>query len=303
MERRKIGSLDVSVVGLGCNNFGRRLDAEATAKVLHSAIDSGVTFFDTADIYGGTLSETYMGQAMAGKWDRVVLATKFGMEIDAEKKGAAPEYVRRACEDSLRRLQTGCIDLYQLHRPDPDVPIADTLGALSELVAEGKIREIGCSNFSVEHLRDVERSVPEGGRGFVSVQNHYSLFHREPEQGVLAECARQRLGFLPYFPLASGLLSGKYRKGQPIPEGTRIQVGSDWLNDRNLDIVEGLIAFAGGHGHTILELATSWLAAQPSVASVISGATKPDQVIANAKAADWKLTPAELSEVDKIMSG
>ncbi len=301
METRKIGSLDVTVVGLGCNNFGRRLDAAATARVLHAAIEAGVTFFDTADIYGGTLSETYMGQAMAGRWSEVVLATKVGMEVDEKRKGARPEYVRQAAEESLTRLRTERIDLYQLHRPDPDVPIAETLGALAELVKEGKVREIGCSNFSVGQLQEAEAAVKSGSARFASVQNQYSLFRREPEQGVLQECVRQGIGFLPYFPLASGLLSAKYRKGQPIPEGTRIQSGSDWLTDENLDIVERLSAFASDHGHSLLELAISWLAAQPAVSSVIAGATKPEQVAANANGASWKLTPEDLKAIDGLL--
>ena len=223
METRKIGSLDVSLVGLGCNNFGGRLDAAATAQVLNAAIDAGISFFDTADIYGKTLSEEYMGQAMSGRWDEVVLATKFGMEVSPEKKGAHPTYIKQAVEDSLRRLKTDRIDLYQLHRADPEVPIADTLGALEELRVAGKIREFGCSNFDVAQLQEAEAAVKPGAAKFMSVQNEYSMLKREPEKGVLAECVRQGVGFLPYFPLASGLLSGKYRAGTPIPSGTRIQ--------------------------------------------------------------------------------
>jgi aryl-alcohol dehydrogenase-like predicted oxidoreductase len=300
MERRRIGSLSVSVVGLGCNNFGRRIDEAATRQVVDAALDSGIDFFDTADIYGGTKSEEFLGRVLKGRRDRVVLATKFGMEVDAERKGAHPAYVRQAAEDSLRRLQTDHIDLYQLHTPDPTVPIADTLGALDQLVQAGKVREIGCSNFSVEQLREAERAA--GGAKFVSVQNEYSLFRRAPEEGVLAECERQGIAFLPYFPLASGLLSGKYRKGQPIPEGTRIQAGSDWLTEKNLDIVEELIRFAESKGHTVLELAVSWLASHPVVASVIAGATRPEQAQSNATSANWKLSPEDLEEIDQIMA-
>ncbi|MBD0319837.1 MAG: aldo/keto reductase, partial [Gemmatimonadetes bacterium] len=207
MDTRKIGSLDVSVVGLGCNNFGSRLDAEATRAVVHAALDAGVTLLDTADIYGGDgRSEEYLGRALGSRRDDVVLATKFGMKLDDRRQGAHPDYVRRAVEDSLRRLNTDRIDLYQLHTPDPTVPIADTLGALDELVRAGKVREIGCSNFSADQLREARDAAP--GARFASVQNEYSLFHRDPERGVLDECRAQGLAFIPYFPLASGLLTG-----------------------------------------------------------------------------------------------
>ncbi|HEX7008393.1 MAG TPA: aldo/keto reductase, partial [Phycisphaeraceae bacterium] len=208
MQTRRIGSLEVSVVGLGCNNFGRRLDADATAQVVHAALDAGITFFDTADIYGGTLSETYLGKALDKRRDEVVIATKFGMEVDPQRKGAHPRYVRQAVEDSLRRLGTDYIDLYQLHTPDPEVPIADTLGVLDELVKSGKVREIGCSNFSAQQLEEAQAAVRPGAARFVSVQNEYSLLHREPEQAVLPACERLGLAFIPYFPLANGLLTG-----------------------------------------------------------------------------------------------
>ncbi|AIE84089.1 aldo/keto reductase [Fimbriimonas ginsengisoli] len=301
MERRRIGSLEVSLVGLGCNNFGRRVDEAGTKRVVDAAIAAGVDFFDTADIYGGTKSEEFLGSVLKGRRHQVVLATKFGMEVDPDRKGAHPVYIRQAAEDSLRRLQTDHIDLYQLHTPDPTVPIADTLGALDELVQAGKVREIGCSNFSVAQLREAEAAAGSGAR-FVSVQNEYSLFRRDPEEGVLAECERQGLAFLPFFPLASGLLTGKYRKGHAIPEGTRIQAGSAWLTEANLDKVEGLIRFAESKGHSLLELAFSWLASKPVIASVIAGATRPEQVDANSTAADWKLAPEELAEIDRIMA-
>ncbi|HEX2644963.1 MAG TPA: aldo/keto reductase, partial [Thermoanaerobaculia bacterium] len=246
MEKRRIGSFEVSVVGLGCNNFGARLDAAATAEVAHAALDAGINFFDTADIYGGTKSEEFLGRALKDRRHEVVLATKFGMEVDPQRKGARPEYVRQAVEDSLRRLATDHIDLYQLHRPDPTVPIADTLGALDELVKAGKVREIGCSNFDPGQLDEAEAvSRKAGAARFVSVQNEYSLLHREPEKGVLAACERLGLAFLPFFPLSSGLLTGKYRKGQPVPSGSRLGEGrySRLLNDENLDKVEKLIAF------------------------------------------------------------
>jgi aryl-alcohol dehydrogenase-like predicted oxidoreductase len=304
MEMRRIGSLAVSAVGLGCNNFGWRLDAGATAAVVDAALAAGINFLDTADIYGGTRSEEYLGQALAGRRDQVVLATKFGMKVDEQKQGARPDYVRRAVEDSLRRLKTDRIDLYQLHQPDPAVPIADTLAALDELVKAGLVREIGCSNFSAAHLCEAHAAVPEGAARFVSVQNEYSLLQREPEREVLAECERLGLAFLPYFPLASGLLTGKYRRGRPPPRGSRIEAGGrfgDLLAEPNLEVVEKLIAFAEARGRTLLELAISWLLSRPQVASVIAGATSPEQVATNAKAAGWRLTPAELAEIDTIV--
>lgn len=305
METRRIGSLDVSGIGLGCNNFGWRLDYDRTVAVVDAALDAGINFLDTADIYGGTESEEFLGRALEGRRDKVVLATKFGMKVDEKRQGAKPDYVRRACEDSLRRLRTDRIDLYQLHQPDPQTPIADTLGALDELVKSGKVREIGCSNFSVAQLREakaVTGGEKEGRAPFVSVQNQYSLLHRDPEAEVLPECAREGLDFLPFFPLASGMLTGKYRRGQPPPEGTRLakKSASSFLNDRNLDVVEELIAFAAFRGHSLLELAFSWLLSHSAVASVIAGATSPEQVRGNVKAAAWHLTPADLAEVDKL---
>jgi len=300
MKTRSLGSLQVSIVGLGCNNFGGRIDEAATQAVVDAALDAGINFFDTADIYGGTRSEEFLGRALGKRRGAILIATKFGIKIDDERPGGAkPAYIRRAVEDSLRRLGTDYIDLYQIHRPDTETPIADTLETLTALVAEGKVREIGCSNFSVAQLREAA-AVP--GARFVSVQNEYSLFRREPESdGVLAECAATHTGFLPYFPLASGLLTGKYRKGHPLPEGTRIQADSKWLTEENLARVEALTAFAEAHGHTLLELAISWLLAKSAVSSVIAGATKPEQVHANARAARWELTAAELTELDTLL--
>ena len=306
MDTRRIGSLTVSVVGIGCNNFGIRLDASGTAAVVNAALDAGVNFFDTADIYGRTQSEVLLGRALGARRRDVVVATKFGMKVDDTKRGAKPAYVRQACEDSLRRLGTDYIDLYQLHEPDPTVPIADTLGALDELVKAGKVREIGCSNFSVEQIREAEGAVKPGAARFVSVQNRYSLLHREPEEdGVLAECERRGLAFLPFFPLESGLLTGKVRRGQPVPAGSRLteeRYSGRFLDDRRVDTVEELIADAGGRGHTVLDLAFGWLLAHAPVASVIAGATKPEQVRANVAAASaWRLGEAELAEVDAVM--
>jgi len=303
METRRIGALEVPVVGLGCNNFGGRLDAGETESVVDAALDAGVNFLDTADIYGKTQSEVYLGRALKGRRDRVILATKLGMKVDEQRRGARPEYVRQACEDSLRRLDTDYIDLYQLHTPDPSVPIADTLGALDELVQAGKVREIGCSNFDRQELREAEEAVKPGGARFVSVQNEYSMIHREPERGVLETCERLGIAFIPYFPLASGLLTGKYRRGQPVPQGARLTEGrfAGVRSGENLERVERLVAFAEARGHTILELAFSWLLTRPAVASVIAGATRPEQVRANAAAAGWRLSSEDVAELDGIL--
>ncbi len=304
METRNIGSLEVSLVGLGCNNFGMRLDYERTLAVVDAALDAGINFFDTADIYGGTRSEEFLGRALQGRRDRVVLATKFGMRIDDQRQGAKPDYVRRAVEDSLRRLSTDRIDLYQLHTPDAETPIAETLAVLDELVRSGKVREIGCSNFSVPQLREAEAAVREGAARFMSVQNEFSLLHRDPEKDVLPECERKGLAFLPYFPLSSGVLTGKYRQGQPLPENTRLttneRTASRFLNERNQEIAEALARFADAQGHTLLELAFSWLASHRVVASVIAGATSLEQIHANAAAVSWRLTPEDLAEIDRI---
>jgi aryl-alcohol dehydrogenase-like predicted oxidoreductase len=306
METRTIGSLKVSVVGLGCNNFGRRLDAARTAEVVHACLDNGINFFDTADVYGSGQSETYIGQALreSGRRGEAIIASKFGNTMEGQGHGAHPDYIKKAVEASLRRLETDHIDLYQLHVPDPEVPIADTLGALNDLVKAGKVREIGSSNFSAQQIREAEEAVKPGAARFRSVQNRYSILHREPEFGVLDECEKHGLGFLPYFPLESGLLTGKVRQGR-APEGTRLAesgTASRFLTDHNVAVAEQLIQFAEGRGHTILELAFGWLLARPVVASVIAGATKPEQVKANAGAAGWKLTDADLAEVESIVS-
>ena len=308
MDSRRIASLEVSVVGLGCNNFGSRLDATATAAVVDAALDAGITFFDTADLYGEGASEEFLGRALGGRRRDVVVATKFGHARSPFGSGARPEHVRRALEGSLRRLGTDYVDLYWLHQPDPATPIADTLGALDALVREGKVREIGCSQFSAAQLREAsEASARSGGTRFAGVQNEYSLLHREPEaDGVLAECDRLGVAFVPFFPLASGLLTGKYRRGAPAPAGSRLGGGgryAELLSERNLETVEGLIALAESHRRTVLELAVSWLLARPAVASVIAGATRPEQVRANAAAAAWRLADADLAAVDEIVPG
>jgi aryl-alcohol dehydrogenase-like predicted oxidoreductase len=303
VETRKVGSLPVTVVGIGCNNFGSRIDEKRSHEVVNAALDAGINFFDTADMYANGKSEELLGQALGRRRSDVIIATKFGQVMEGHGRGARPEYIRKAFQASLRRLNTDYIDLYQLHLPDPDVPIAETLGALDELVKAGQVREIGCSNFSAEQLREAEAasSARPGSARFVSVQNEYSLLHREPEDAVLAECKRQALAFLPFFPLKSGLLTGKYRKGKPIPEGTRVAKFERYrqlLTDENLDKVESLIDFAESRGHTLLELAFSWLLAHGVVTSVIAGATSAQQVRDNAGAATWKLTAGDLEEID-----
>jgi aryl-alcohol dehydrogenase-like predicted oxidoreductase len=306
MEKRSIGSLSVSLVGLGCNNFGMRLDQARTSEVVAAALDAGINFFDTADVYGGTRSEEFLGKALGSKRSAVVVATKFGIPLDEQRKGGArPEYIRRAVEDSLKRLGTDYIDLYQLHRPDPDVPIADTLGALTELVSTGKVREIGCSNFSVEQLKEAHAAVRPGAARFSSVQNEYSLLERAPERGVLATAAELGLAFLPYFPLASGLLSGKYGKGKPAPTNTRLSAPDSplrgrFLSDDKLARAERLAVFAEARNHSLLELAFSWLAARSPVASIIAGATSPEQIRSNVNAVGWKLSADELREIDRL---
>jgi aryl-alcohol dehydrogenase-like predicted oxidoreductase len=308
VEKRKIGTLEVSVVGVGCNNFGMRIDKTRTEEVINAALDEGINFFDTADMYASGRSEELIGRFLIGGGHRsdVIIATKFGNDMPGQGRGARPEYVRQAFEASLKRLRTDYIDVYQQHVPDPDIPIEETLGALDELVQAGKVREIGCSNFSAQQIREAQAAAARGpgSARFVSVQNEYSLLHREPEEGVLAECERQGLAFLPFFPLKSGLLTGKYRKGQPIPEDTRVAKYERYrklLTDENLDKVEVLIEYAESRGHTILELAFSWLLAHRVIASVIAGASSAQQVSANAAAAGWKLTPADLQEIDALL--
>jgi aryl-alcohol dehydrogenase-like predicted oxidoreductase len=304
MRTRRIGSLDVSVVGLGCNNFGGRLDYDSSAAVVHAALDAGITLFDTADVYGGTHSEEFLGRALGSHRNDVVVATKFGMQVDPERKGAQPDYVHRALEASLRRLHTEHVDLYQLHVPDPHTPIADTLAALDDCVRTGKVLEIGCSNFTVAQLREAEAAVVGQAARFVSVQNEFSLLRRSAAHDVLAECERTGLAFVPYFPLASGVLTGKYRRGQPPPPSTRlsgVKPNEGPLSDDNLAVVERLTAFAEHRGRSMVELAIAWIAAHRPVASVIAGATSPAQVRANTAAADWMLDDNDLAEIDRVL--
>ena len=306
MQTRKIGSLEVSVVGVGCNNFGMRIDEARTKEVIEGALGSGVNFLDTADTYANGRSEELVGRLLGDRRSEVIIATKFGQAMPGQGSGARPEYVKKAFEASLRRLRTDYVDLYQLHIPDSQVPIAETLGALNELVKAGTVKEIGCSNFSAQQLREAAAAATRlRSARFVSVQNEYSLLDREPEAQVLGECARQGIAFLPYFPLKSGLLTGKYRKGQPIPEDTRVAKFERYrklLTEDNLDKVERLIDYAQSHGHSILDLAISWLLAHPLVASVIAGASSAEQVRANVNAANWELTEADLNEIDVLLS-
>ncbi len=301
MKTRALGSLQVSEVGVGCNNFGTRLDQERATAVVNAALESGINFFDTADIYGATKSEVFLGAALKGRRDQVIVASKFGMPIDDTHFGASPDYVRLACEESLRRLDTDYIDLYQLHYPDEKTPLADTLGALAELVAAGKVREIGCSNFSAAQLREAKIAAGEGP-AFVSVQNQYSLLDRSPERdGVLEACDELAMGFLPFYPLANGLLTGKVRPGQPIPDGTRLskmapERSAHWLSDELRARVGTLLEYADTANTSILTFAFSWLLHHPEVSSVIAGASSPEQVRANAA------SPGELSDnvVDEL---
>ena len=302
MDTRRIGSLEVSVIGLGTNNFGFFMEAGAVQPVVDAAIEAGVTFFDTADSY--LQSEARLGSALGRRRDQVVIGTKFGSPVDGGLGGAAPDYVRAAVERSLGQLGTDRIDLYQLHRPDPETPIAETLGALDDLVREGKVREIGCSNFSADQLREAEAGARRDGARFVTVQNQWSLVHREDESDAVAECERLGIGYLPYYPLANGLLSGKYARDEVAPAGTRLAHfgpgAGGMLSDSNFDIVDAASAWAAARGRTVLDLALAWLAAKPVVASVIAGATTAGQVRANAEAGAWVLTADEVAEVDAL---
>jgi aryl-alcohol dehydrogenase-like predicted oxidoreductase len=301
----RIGSTEVSLAGLGCNNFGRRIDEARTKEVVDAALDSGVTAFDTADIYGDGKSEEFLGRALGPRRDDVVIVTKFGGGMQG---GGRPEYVRKACDASLGRLVTDRIDVYLQHFPDSTTPVGETLAAMNELVAEGKVREIGCSNFTAEQLDEAAAfASSEELRPLVVVQNEYSLVHRVPEPaGVIDAVGRLGMSFMPYFPLASGALTGKYRRGQAAPGGTRLggqgdKNAEDVIQPERLDVVEKLIAFAESRGHTLLELAMSWVASRPSVATVIAGATSAEQVRTNAGAfTAWQLTDDDLREIDAI---
>ena len=307
MRYRPLGrsGLLVSVVGLGCNNFGGRLDLDGARAVVDAALDAGVTLLDTADVYGGQGgSETILGHLLEGRRDEVVVATKFGMSMggqsERELRGSR-RYIRRAVEASLQRLRTDYIDLYQYHRPDGTTPVAETLEALSELVTEGKVRYVGCSNFAAWQLIDAEWISQSGGlRRFISAQNEYSLLERGAEAELLPACERHGIGVLPYFPLANGLLTGKYRRGEPAPAGTRLAARAQVLDHADFDRIDALEAFAAATGRSLLELAIGGLAAQPAVASVIAGATTADQVRANVAAGAWIPDAGELEQLAEL---
>jgi aryl-alcohol dehydrogenase-like predicted oxidoreductase len=292
------GGLRVSRVGLGCNNFGSRVDLDGTRAVVDAAVDAGVRFFDTAEVYGnGGDSERFLGEVLDGRRDQVVLATKFGWGQTSGDGSAAS--IRGAIEGSLERLRTDHVDLYYQHKPDPSTPIAETLGALDELVRDGKVRAIGCSNFSAEQLAEADRVARELGTArFTVLQNQYSMLERRDDEAVLPLCRELGISYVPYFPLASGLLTGKYRRGEPAAEGTRL--AGRQIEDERFERVEALAAFAEERGHTLHELAISALASTPGVGSIIAGATKPEQVRANAAAASWRLTDAELEELTSV---
>lgn len=300
--------LQVSLVGLGCLNFGHRIDLEASRKVIHKALDLGITLFDTADVYAGPGgSETVLGQVLGERRKDIILATKFGNVMDASKglKGASRHYIISAVEASLRRLKTDWIDLYQLHRPDPLTSIEETLRALDDLIHQGKVRYIGCSNLRAWQVVDAQwTSKLLGINAFISCQDEYNLVARELESEMLPAMEAHGLGLLPYYPLASGLLSGKYKKNEPPPEGTRFAVwkplAARHLNESVWQIVERLEEFCNKRGRSLLELAFSWLASKHIVASIIAGATQPEQVEQNVKAVEWKLTPADLAEIDRL---
>jgi aryl-alcohol dehydrogenase-like predicted oxidoreductase len=306
MAYRQLGEsgLTVSVVGLGCNNFGRRIGLEETRAVVDAACDAGITLFDTADVYGD--SELLLGEVLAGRRDQIVLATKFGKPVGDRVAGphearGSRRYIRRAVESSLRRLRTDYIDLYQMHEPDERTPIEESLAALHELVLEGKVRYIGSSNFAAWQVADAHWTAAQANlTPFVSAQNGYSLLDRSVEAELVPACERYGIGVLPYYPLANGLLTGKYRRGQDAPAGSRLSGRLESVEARDFDVVESLEKFAGSRGVSLLHLAIGGLAAQPAVGSVIAGATKPDQVRANAEAGLWQPSAEDLAALDEM---
>lgn len=310
MQHRQLGpsGLSVSLVGLGCNNFGGRLDAEGTRAVVDRAIARGINLFDTADVYGNRGgSETCLGEVLGPRRKDIVLATKFAMPMsdDGSMRGASRRYIKQACEASLKRLRTDWIDLYQVHQYDDDTPIDETMEALDDLVRDGKVRHVGCSNFSADQLDDAhEVATGNGWAQFVTCQDHYSLLAREIEDELIPAIRRRKMGLLPYFPLASGFLTGKYTRNNPPPEGTRMatmpRMADRYMTEHNWDVVDALAAFAREHGRTLLELAFAWLAAQPTVSSVIAGATRPEQIDQNVGAVGWQLSAGDLATIDRI---
>ena len=305
MRTRRLGSEgpDVSVVGLGCNNFGGRVDLAGTRAVVDAALDAGITFLDTADTYGNKGgSESFLGEVLKGRRDGIVLATKFGHDMgDVTEARGSREYIRKAVDASLQRLRTDRIDLYQYHRPDGITPFAETFGALDELVRAGKVRYVGHSNLSAAQVEEVDALARDHGLARpVSAQNRYSLLHRDPEDDLLPVCERLGLGVLPYFPLASGLLTGKYKRGQPRPEGTRLTDRDEVFTDETFDRVEALETYGGERKVSLLDVAIGGLLAEPAVSSVISGATKPEQVRANAAAGDWEPTQEDVAALNVL---
>ena len=310
MEFRNLGfsGLQVPVAGLGCNNFGRRCDLAATERVVNAAIDVGMIFFDTADVYGpGGMSEEYLGQVLQGKRHQVILASKFGMSMGEGPlwMGGSARYIKNAVRASLRRLQTDYLDLYQIHRHDPKTPVDETMRALDDLVRAGDVRYVGCSNYNGWQLVEAQWAAKVmNGTPFVSAQNEYSLLNRKIERELLPACQNYKVSMLPYFPLASGFLTGKYKRDESAPAGTRLGAGGPMadriMTEENWSILEQLETFAAGRGKTVLDVAMAWLAAQPTVDCVIAGATKPEQVEANAQALAWKMSPEEVAEVSKI---
>jgi len=321
VQHRSIKGLSVSVVGMGCNQLGVACDEQGAAALVNEAIDAGITYFDIADEYGRRyfdptdpswgVAEEYLGKALRGKRDRVVIATKFGVRPPTrpELGGASAAWIARAVEDSLRRLQTDYIDLYQLHVPDPTVPIAETLGALHELVSVGKVRVIGCSNLSLAELQDADRVATElGVEKFASIQAALNIFSRSALNDLMPACEQLGLAFIPYYPLANGVLTGKYGRGRPLPTGPRLFEQIDdatrekILSDRTFARLEALETYAIDRGHTVLELAFAWLLAFPAVATVIAGIARPGQATSNANAAGWQLSRPDADEIIRLVS-
>ena len=305
MEFRQLGKsgLTVSVAGLGCNNFGVRCDFDQSKEVINAALDNGITLFDTADIYGGRGgSETILGKVLKHRRDQVILATKFGMDMgDPYQARGSRKYIRHAIEASLERLQTDYLDLYQFHQPDALTPIEETMGAMDELVKEGKVRYIGSSNFAGWQIAEAELiSRVAHSERFISAQNHYSLIEHQVEKEVIPACMKFGVGMLPYFPLAGGLLTGKFRRGEEPPRGTRLAGRREDLESANWNVIESLSEMAESHGGTLLDIAISALASKPAVSSVIAGATRPEQVEANVKALELKLSADDLEKIKEI---
>jgi aryl-alcohol dehydrogenase-like predicted oxidoreductase len=306
LPKRELGTsgLRVSIVGLGCNNFGRRLDLEGTRAVVDTALEEGVTFFDTADIYGRGQSEEYLGEVLQGRRDQVVLATKFGMDMgDGKGPRGSRDYVHQACDASLRRLRTDVIDFYWYHQPDGVTPIAETLEALHELIQAGKVHSIGASNFSAAQLEEAdEEAAVHGFTPFKALQNEYSLLVRDVEEDILPLCERLHVGFVPYFPLASGLLTGKYQPGEAGPEGARLSERDQIATDEQFELIAALQAYAEERGVSLTDVAIGALLANPIVSSVIAGATKPEQVRSNAAAARWIPSAEDLAALRRVLS-